>query len=91
MKDRARQHRELLRSRASTRPFEVGKRYLRHDGVEVTCLELNEGVPGYETARFDDPLRLGGGHRYNRDQDRGRVTGTCHKFTDPRNIIPEAI
>lgn len=30
------------------------------------------------------------GWRYNRDSDRGRVTGSAHDFSDPRNVIPES-
>lgn len=30
------------------------------------------------------------GHRYNRDSDRGRVTGTEFDHSDPRCVIPES-
>jgi hypothetical protein len=98
-------------SRGPTKPFEVGKTYKRHDGVEVTCVEV-KGTKGYETARFSDstlrwyftggwPRRDGGsepvkwhvattGWRYNRDEDRGRVTGTEFDHSDPRCVIPES-
>jgi len=71
-----------------TKPFVVGNTYRTQGGKEVTCLELHDH-PHYESARFDDPVTDAGGWRYNRDSDRGRVTGTDHSWSDPRNVIPE--
>ena len=94
---------ELLKAeRGATKPFEVGKSYKTVSGKTVTCIELNNTIPGYETARFDDgedkQLFLVGGEtvgastgwRYNRDGiDRGRVTGTAFDHSDPGCVIPE--
>lgn len=74
-----------------TKPFEVGKRYQRHDGVMVTCIEANPIA-----ARFDDHgpdliddhgIRHTCGWRYNRDSDRGRITAS--RPDNYRNVIPE--
>lgn len=71
-------------------PFEVGKSYMRRDGVVVECIELNR-----ECALFSDfylpehPLVEGErlGWRYNRSQDRGRGTG--NRFDCYKNVIPD--
>jgi hypothetical protein len=91
---------QLKAERGATKSFEVGKSYQTNDGDTVTCVELSD-KPGYETARFDggepQSYTLGGktyksmtGWRYNRDDDRGRVTGTAFDHSDPRCVIPEA-
>lgn len=72
--------------------FEVGKTYVTQEGKEVTVLE-----------RVGDCIRCSdtsencpdGIHRYDRQPsdnerglDLGRVTGTDHDFSDPRNLDP---
>lgn len=96
--------------RGPTKPFEIGKAYKRHDGVEVRCIEINARG---DCARFSDgTLRwyfIGGwprrdgttepvvwkvgstGWRYNRDEDRGRVTGSPFDHSDPRCVVPERV
>lgn len=67
-----------------TKPFEVGKTYLRADGLTVTCLELSE-EQSWVGAKFDD---LGDkSWRYNSSDQRGRRTGA--KEDSPYNVIPE--
>lgn len=71
--------------------FEVGKTYKTQGGQSVTIIAAS-GIPGYETVQGDDPINFEqpGGHRYNRpSSDLGRVTGTAHDWSDPRNLIPE--
>lgn len=88
----------FLEARGPTKPFEVGKAYQTHEGKTVTCVELST-TRGYECARFDDgetvpaPNGVGTnttGWRYNRDQDRGRCTGSAGDHSDPRCVIPES-
>lgn len=67
-----------------SKPFVVGQSYTTKEGKTVTCLEISG-----ECARFDDPLTEGGGWRYQREGDRGRVTGTPFDRSDPRCIDPE--
>jgi hypothetical protein len=73
-----------------TKPFELGKTYLTQAGERVTIIAVND-TPGYETVQGDDPLGGDpkGGWRYNRESDRGRVTGSTFDMSDPRNLIPE--
>lgn len=72
-----------------TKPFEVGKQYLTIAGKVVTCTHVHDKNRGYETAQFDDRADDLKGHRYNRDQDRGRCTGSPN--SSPRNVIPELV
>jgi hypothetical protein len=69
-------------------PFELGKTYKRRDGKDVTIIAVSN-QRGYETVQGDDGAYPGSGFRYNRDNDRGRCTGTCGDFSDPRNLLPE--
>jgi hypothetical protein len=49
--DHYERHKAFYEERGPTKPFEVGKTYLRHDGVAVRCIEINERG---SCARFDD-------------------------------------
>lgn len=71
--------------------FELGKSYRTQGGNVVTVVKVNNENRGYETVQCDDPINGDpeGGHRYNRPGDLGRVTGTNHDGSDPRNLIPE--
>lgn len=74
-----------------TKPFEVGKSYQRHDGIVVTCTELQGECALFSDFWIDEhdgnPIRLG--WRYNRDSDRGRCTGS--RAENYRNVIPEYV
>lgn len=63
--------------------FEVGKIYLTvgGDGVRVVGVS-NEDHPDYKTVCCS-----AGVHRYDRDSDRGRVTGSKFDMSDPRNFV----
>jgi hypothetical protein len=91
---------KLYAERGKTKPFEVGKSYLTNEGKTVVCIELTD-LEHYECARFDDgetiEYELAGekridttGWRYNRDEDRGRCTGTAFDHSDPRCVIPKS-
>lgn len=60
----------------------VGNTYRLQCGLKVTITEANN-QPGYECVKADDNV-----WRYNRDNDRGRCTGSPHDFSDPLNIVP---
>jgi hypothetical protein len=45
-------HKAFYEERGPTKPFELGKTYLRHDGVPVRCIEIGQGHS--ECVRFDD-------------------------------------
>ncbi len=70
--------------------MEVGKRYLTQAGDVVRIVEIsNRGTP-YECVRGDDRSEdcPDGAWRYNRlESDFGRVCGSDHDFSDPRNIV----
>jgi hypothetical protein len=76
--------------------FKEGRRYRCMGGTMVTVLQC-VGVRGYETVRCSDVSENApnGVHRYNRSTgrgvDQGRVTGTAHDFSDPRNLDPRQI
>jgi hypothetical protein len=87
-----------------SKPFEVGKMYKTQAGESVTIIETKNDLPGYECVRGCDhgtdnphyPRYEGAtgrwhtsGWRYNRESDRGRVTGSAFDMSDPRNLIPE--
>lgn len=64
--------------------FEVGGAYETQEGVEVVVLSRTRLV-GYECLMCSD-----GVCRYDRsthNSDAGRVTGTNHDYSDPRNFI----
>lgn len=75
---------ELVVRKPVTHKLKVGESYKTQDGKNVTITEARH-TPGYECVLGDDDI-----WRYNREGDRGRVTGTAHDFSDPRNLIPEA-
>ncbi len=75
--------------------FKANRRYRMMGGGFVTVLACENGPRGYETIRCSDSSANApeGIHRYNRSThgaDQGRVTGTAHDFSDPRNIDPFA-
>lgn len=74
----------FARLQAKTKPFVVGRMYERLDGVMVTCITVGEN----ECARFDDNTNARNGWRYDRDHDRGRVTGTDWN-NGLRHILPD--
>jgi hypothetical protein len=69
-------------------PFELGKTYKRRDGKDVKIIAVST-QRGYETVQGDDGASPTSGFRYNRDNDRGRCTGTAGDYSDPRNLLPE--
>jgi hypothetical protein len=77
--------------------FKEGRRYRCMDGVMVTVLECRNVNKGYETVRISRPSENSptGIYCYNRSAgrgyDQGRVTGTAHDFSDPRNLDPRQI
>lgn len=68
-------------------PFELGKTYKRRDGRDVTIIEVNNEMKGYETVQGDDAESPRLGWRYNRESCRGRCTGSL--AIDPSNLLPE--
>ena len=82
------------RGREGSKPFEVGKTYLTQEGKSVT-IKAKTTVPGYECVQGDDLAKCPERGvftwiwRYNRESDRGRVTGSAFDMSDPRNLIPE--
>jgi len=62
--------------------FEVGNTYKSFGGQMVKMVERRD-EPGYEVILGKDDI-----WRYNRDADRGRVTGTAHDFSCAENLIP---
>lgn len=83
-----------------SKPFELGKTYKTLEGKDVTIIEANNSIPGYETVRGDDhgpdredEFKPGTfhkvGYRYNREgaKERGRCTGS--PVDCPQNLIPE--
>jgi hypothetical protein len=77
--------------------FKEGRRYRCMDGQMVTVLECVNSFRGYETVRISRTSENcpQGIHCYNRStglgRDQGRVTGTDHDFSDPRNLDPRQI
>lgn len=66
------------------KPFQVGKEYPTQGGALVTVTE--------EMRRGTDHACVCGSDgiwRYNRPDDRGRVTGSAFDMSDPLNLIPE--
>ena len=63
--------------------FEVGKTYITQEGNAVKVLGRT-ALPGYECLKCSDEV-----FRYDRSDssmDAGRVTGTNHDYSDPRNF-----
>lgn len=66
-----------------SRPFEIGQTYMTLSGVPVEIISTH-GEPAIATVLGSDGI-----HRYNRDQDRGRVTGASFDLTaEPLNLVP---
>lgn len=63
--------------------FEVGNRYRTTAGKLVKLVERKDRENGESTVLGDDGI-----WRYNREFDRGRVTGSPHDFSSPDNLIP---
>lgn len=67
--------------------LELGQTYATQEGGQVTIIDLTE-TSHFETVKGNDSLDPLGGHRYNRPgPDLGRVTGSPHDWSDPRNIV----
>ena len=68
--------------------FEVGETYLTQEGKAVKVVARHAKYRGYETVVDAD-----GCHRYDRStgdkRDSGRVTGTPHDYSCPKNFIRE--
>lgn len=83
-----------LRLERGVKRFEIGQTYFRMDGRTATIIIRKDDQRFYETVVADDGTKASPEiHRYNRSNgggDCGRVTGTNHSFTDPRNLIAEA-
>lgn len=62
--------------------MKAGQSYLTKSGRSVSIVEEKNDSRGYECAKGDDGI-----WRYNRDQDRGRVTGSEPECPD--NLTPE--
>lgn len=63
--------------------FEIGKVYLTVGGNGVQVVgAANEDRPDYRTVYCS-----GGVHRYDRQSDRGRVTGSSFDMSDSRNLV----
>lgn len=63
--------------------YKIGWTYKTQEGKLVKVLGRTE-LKGYECLECSD-----GVYRYDRsthNEDAGRVTGTCHKYSDPRNF-----
>lgn len=71
----------------TTLPFVVGQTYQTKGGKSVTITEDNSDRigPSYWCIRGDDDI-----WRYNRESDRGRVTGSAFDMSDPLNLVPLA-
>lgn len=63
-------------------PFVLGNFYKTQGGQLVRFVTVHNEGNSYET--FEDES---GVNRYSR-RDFGRCTGTCHEYTDPRNVLP---
>jgi hypothetical protein len=69
-----------------SKPFELNATYRTKGGELVKIIEVSTHLPGYECVKGEDDI-----WRYNRPNDRGRVTASAHDMSDPRNLIPEPI
>ena len=68
---------ELLKDVGEPVAYQVGNSYPRLDGTLAKIVGI-----GNQTVVDDE-----GCHYYNRAQDRGRVTGTAHDYSYPRNLV----
>jgi hypothetical protein len=66
-------------------PFKVGNWYLTIGGRWI-CIKRKTNVDSY----YETVVCSQGIHRYSNPnrEDFGRVTGSNHDFSDPRNLIP---
>lgn len=74
-----------------TKPFEVGQVVKTQGGDTVTVLEVKHEHREYACVRCSDVSENApdGVWRYNRESDRGRVTGSAFDMSDPRNLVVE--
>ena len=63
-------------------PYILGNSYITQEGVTVRFVKVHNKDTSYETMEDES-----GVNRYTR-RDFGRVTGTCHEYTEPRNVLP---
>lgn len=63
-------------------PFVLGNFYRTQGGSLIRFVKVHNEGTSYET--FEDESGI---HRYTQ-RDFGRVTGTCHEYSDPRNVRP---
>lgn len=68
----------------TTLPFVLGQTYSTKSGDVVTIIDEHCKDDPYWTVLGSDDL-----WRYNRESDRGRVTGSPFDMSDFRNLIPE--
>lgn len=71
--------------KANPGPYRVGRSYKTQGGQTVRFVGVANAGTVYETM-FDEH----GVHRYT-TRDFGRVTGTAHDYSDPRNVPPPSI
>lgn len=63
-------------------PYELGNQYRTQEGELVRFVAVHNQGSSYETMEDEN-----GVNRYTR-RDFGRVTGTAHDYSDPRNVPP---
>ena len=66
-------------------PYQVGNWYAQQNGKLVQLVGVHNPGKHHETMYSIEDNRAV--NRYTR-RDYGRVTGTCHEYSDPRNIPP---
>jgi len=69
---------------AGSAPFLLCSSYRTKAGQWVRIVDEST-LKGYECVKGDDGI-----WRYNRESDRGRVTGSAFDMSDPRNLLPNA-
>jgi hypothetical protein len=70
------------KSPMKTLPFLLMSSYKTKSGKWVRIIDESTRK-GYETVKGDDDI-----WRYNREEDRGRVTGSPFDMSDGNNLIP---
>jgi hypothetical protein len=63
-------------------PYVVGNFYRTQGGNMVRFVQVHNEGTSHETMSDES-----GVHRYTQ-RDYGRVTGSCHEYSDPRNVLP---
>lgn len=63
-------------------PFVLGNFYRTQGGQLIRFVEVHNEGTSHETMTDES-----GVHRYTQ-RDFGRVTGTCHEYSEPRNVLP---